>query len=238
MGLPAQYALTQTVNPATSTGAITATVANTRVGSLILVFVGMSALIENVSTITDNAGNTYLQAYASAGGTGGDTELWYSLNSKPTTSIIVNFSSNVLTKSVFIREYSGISQTTSALDRTITSNGSGTAVTTGASSTTQDTNELVVCNSVCKGTTPTLSVGGGFGNFVSQDVIVGVSLHAIEDLTASGLAPQTGIMTAGGTLPVWDIGLATFIIAGGKFYKASNPLRPAIFKPGQSAYGR
>jgi hypothetical protein len=80
-------------------------------------------------------------------------------------------------------------------------------------------------------------VGAGFGNYTSQ-AVTAASLHAIEDLTASSLAAQTGTMTAGGTLPVWDVGIATFIIAGGKFYKKINVLRPAPFKPGQSAYGK
>lgn len=208
--------LVQTVNPATSTGTITATPATTLQGSLILVFIGTSALTDNVSTVTDNGGNTYTNAYAVASGTGGDTECWYSRNSNPTTSVVVTFSATVTTKSVFVREYSGMSPATTCLDRTISTNGSGTAVSTGASSATQDATELVVCSCSCLGTNPTNSAGAGFGNYTSQALLAGASLHSIEDLTASTIGTQTGLMTAGGTLPVWDVGLATFVISRGR----------------------
>lgn len=208
--------LVQTINPATSTGTITATLAATLLGSLILVFIGTSALTDTVSTVTDNAGNTYIKAYGVASGTGGDTECWYSINSNPTTSVVVTFSASVTTKSVFVREYSGMSKTSTCFDRTVSTNGSGTAVSTGASSTTRDAKELVVCSCSCLGTNPTNSVGAGFGNYASQALLAGASLHSIEDLTVSTVGTQTGLMTAGGTLPVWDVGLATFVIAPGR----------------------
>lgn len=208
--------LVQTINPAVSTGTITATLAQTLQGSLILVFCGGSALTETVSTVTDNAGNTYTQAYGQATGTGGDTECWYSRNSNPTTSVVVTFTGSVLTKSIFVREYSGMSPAATCFDRTVGASGSGTAVSTGASGATRDATELVVCNSACLGTSPTLAAGAGFGNFVSQDIIAGASLHGVEDLTTTTIGTQTGLMTAGGTLPVWDVALGTFIISRGR----------------------
>lgn len=208
--------LLQTVNPATSTGTITATPAITRQGSLILVFIGTSALTDTVSTVTDNAGNTYAKAYGVASGTGGNTELWHAINSNPTTSVVVTFSASVTTKSVFVREYSGMSVNSTCFDRSVSTSGSGTSVTTGASSATQNAAELVVCSCSCLGTNPTNSVGAGFGNYASQALLAGASLHSIEDLTASTIAAQTGLMTAGGTLPVWDVGLATYVIAPGR----------------------
>ena len=209
-------ALVQTVNPAVSTDTITATPTLTLGGSLLLVFIGTSALTDTVSTVTDNGGNTYIQAYGVAGGTGGDTECWYAINSNPTTSIVVTFSATVTTKSVFVREYNGMSKTTSCFDRAITASGSGTAVSTGASSATQEATELVVCSCSCLGTSPTNSVGAGFGNYVSQAILAGASLHSIEDMSTTVLGVQTGLMTAGGTLPVWCTGLATFVISKGR----------------------
>lgn len=208
--------LVQTINPAVSTGTITATPATTLHGSLILVFIGTSALTDTVSTVTDNAGNTYTKAYGVASGTGGDTECWYSRNSNPTTSVVITFSGSVTTKSVFVREYSGMSLVSTVLDRTVSTNGSGTSVSTGASSVTQNATELVVCSCSCLGTNPTNSVGAGFGNYASQALLAGASLHSIEDLTVSTVGAQTGLMTAGGTLPVWDVGLATFVISPGR----------------------
>lgn len=204
--------LVQTVNPAVSTGTITATPTKTKQNSLILVFVGSSALTDTVSTVTDNAGNTYTKVYDAGGGTGGDTELWYSQRSSPTTSVVVTFSGAVTTKSVFVREYSGM-WVVGALDRSASTSGTGTAVSSGATSATQNAAELVVSNCSCLGTTPTLSVGAGFGNFTSQTVVSSASLHAIQDQVVSTLATQTGAMTAGGTLPKWDVGVATFVIA-------------------------
>lgn len=208
--------LVQTVNPAISTGTITATTTLTLGGSLLLVFIGTSALTDTVSTVTDNGGNVYTKAYGVSSGTGGDTECWYSINTNPTTSVIVTFSGAVTTKSVFVREYSGMSKTTTCFDRNVSTSGSGTSVSTGASSATQDATELVVCSCSCLGTNPTNSVGAGFGNYTSQTLLAGASLHSIEDLTTTVIGTQTGLMTAGGTLPVWDVGLATFVIAPGR----------------------
>lgn len=208
--------LVQTVNPATATGTITATLTATLQGSLLLVFIGTSALTDNVSTVTDNAGNTYAQAYGVASGSGGDTECWYARNTSSTTSVVVTFSAAVTTKSVFVREYSGMSPAATCFDRSVSASGSGTAVSTGASSAIRETTELVVCSCSCLGTNPTNSAGAGFGNYTSQALLAGASLHSIEDLTATSIATQTGLMTAGGTLPVWDVGLATFVIAPGR----------------------
>lgn len=204
--------LVQTVNPATSTGTITATPTRTAQGSLLLVFVGTSALTDTVLTVTDNGLNTYTKAYGVASGTGGNTECWYSINSNPTTSVVVTFSAAVTTKSVFVREYSGMSNSVSCFDKVVSTSGSGTAVSTGASGATNDAVELVVCSCSCLGTTPTNSVGAGFGNYASQALLAGASLHSIEDLQTAAIGTQTGLMTAGGTLPVWDVGLATFVI--------------------------
>src|SRR4051812_13065270 len=98
MATPAQYALIQTVNPSTSTGTITASITNTQVGNLILVFTGMSALTETVSGVTDNGGNTYTQAYTQNGGTGGRVDCWYARNTKPTNSVVITFSGAISTK--------------------------------------------------------------------------------------------------------------------------------------------
>lgn len=203
--------LVQTINPAVSTGSITATPTKTLQNSLIIVFIGSSALIDTVSTVTDNGNNTYAKAYSIATGTGGNTECWYSLRSSSTTSVGVTFSASTTTKSVFVREYSGMAQT-AVLDQIKTASGSGTAITTGASPTTINATELVVCSCSLLGTSPTDSVGAGYGNYTSQVVLASASLHAIEDKTVSTIGAQTGLMTAGGTLPVWDVGLATFII--------------------------
>lgn len=204
--------LVQTVNPATSTGSITAAPVLTLPGSLILVFVGTSALTDTVSTVTDNAVNTYTKAYGVASGTGGNTECWYAINSQSTTSVVVTFSASVTTKSVFVREYSGMDASATCFDTQVSASGSGTAVSTGASNAIKNAVELAVCSCSCLGTNPTNSVGAGFGNYTSQALLAGASLHSIEDLTTTVIGTQTGLMTAGGTLPVWDVGLATFVV--------------------------
>lgn len=214
MANPPSYQLIQTVNPAVSTGTITASPANTKVGSLICVFVGSSALTDTVSTVTDNAGNSYIQQYQVAAGSGGNTELWTSANAKPTTSITVTFSASVSTKSVFVREYGAMyQQNVPVLDTTGATSGSGTSVTVSTNNNTRADDELVVCNCSCLGTNPTLSAGAGYGNFLTQTLIAGLSLHGIEDKTQTTAGAQTGTMTAGGTSPVWDVGVAAFFIA-------------------------
>lgn len=204
--------LVQTSNPATSTGTITATPTLTLAGSLILVFTGASGLTDTVSTVTDNANNVYAQAYDATGGTGGDTECWYAQNTAPTSSIVVTFSGATSTKSVIVREYSGMGRVL-VFDQKTTASGSGTSVSTGATAATTTAAELVVSSCSCLGTTPSLSVGAGYGNFTSQTILSNASLHAVEDKIVSVTGTQTGTMTAGGTLPVWDTGIATFVIA-------------------------
>lgn len=105
-----------------------------------------------------------------------------------------------------------MSPSVTCFDKTAGTSGSGTSVSSGATSTTSEAVELVVCNSACLGTNPTLAAGAGFGNFVSQTIVAAASIHGVEDLTTSVIGAQTGIMTAGGTLPVWDVGVATFVV--------------------------
>lgn len=217
MAPSSKFALVQTVTPTVGTGPITALPTSTLLGSLILCFVGASALTDTVSTVTDNAGNSYVKAYGVATGSGGDTELWYARNASSTSSIAVTFSAAVATKSVIVREYSGMDPGAVVLDRTATASGSGTSVTTGATSATQNANELVVCScSLLAAASVSLAAGAGFGNFAQQTIVAGTATHGVEDLTVSTIGTQTGLQTASGTTPVWDVGVATFIQASGR----------------------
>ena len=228
MSNPVSYALLQTVNPATVTAnSQVASLTATKFNSLILAFIGTNAIAETVSSVTDNAGNTYLNAYAHAASR--RCELWYAIATSPTTSVTANYSGSSNTKSLFVREYGGISTVkNTAFDQQVSTSGSGTAVSTGASSATRDANELVVCSCTTSALAPTMTVGAGFGNLVTQ-TFASTSIHGTEDLTASTIGAQTGLMTvASGS---WDAGLATFIIVAGHF--APYPgIRPHSFSPG------
>lgn len=223
-------AIVQTVIPATTTGSsLTFSPMLTQTNSLLILSIAITPIADALSSITDNAGNTYSIAASNGGGTV-DLEMRFCAASNPTSSITVNFSGAIDTKSVIFREYSGVLANKSGVVWSgQTASGTGTAVTT-TSSVTSDSPCLAICQASCAGTTPTLAVGSGYGNFTSQTLVSGVSLQALEDQV---IAPNTtifGTMTAGGTLPVWNVSFETFVLGAPNNF--AKHLRPHPFSPG------
>ncbi len=100
------------------------------------VVVAASTVGPAISSVTDTQGNTYVQAIA----TGGNA-IWYATTIKGGADIITaNFAASSVFSLIYIHEYSGLA--TSPLDQTSSKTGTGTAVTSGAKTTTQ-ANELI-----------------------------------------------------------------------------------------------
>ena len=114
-------------------------------GDLILAFSKWDNLV-TVTGITDNAGNTYtpIGTFTNVG-TNDRIEAWYTLN--PTgapTSVTVTYSGKTASTSLLdIVEFSGLA-TSAPVDQTAVNTGTGTALSTGATPTTTDSNDTIV----------------------------------------------------------------------------------------------
>lgn len=223
--------LCQTVNPAVSTGAITATLTTTLLHSLILVFVGMSGRTDTGNAPTDNAGNVYLLAYRVNGGSGGCTELWYARNTQPATVVAITFSGATDTKSVFVREFSGMSQQTSILDTTGTATGTASGTNTIAVGWSPNSRAptINVASATLVVASPSISVGSFWAGFASQAITAG-SVHAIEWNASTVPGAGAGLMTA--PSGSWDMGIAAFQYRQPGGTPNPSTIRPHSLSPG------
>ncbi len=129
-------------------------------GNLIIAFVRMSTASQTV-TVSDTAGNTYADAVAQAQTTDGhQIHIFYAKNIRSgANTVTASYSATNNHPWLAIYEYRGLS-TTNPLDQTAKGQGSGTAVSTGATPTTSSANELVFA-------------GAGFVNNYSGTVTAG-----------------------------------------------------------------
>lgn len=231
------WAILQTVKPAvSSTTSITATLANTVLRSLIIVFIGGSGLTDTVSTITDNAGNVYTQACGTHAGSGGNSEIWYARNTQPTTSVIVTFSGSTNTKSVIVREYSGMSLSASVLDGTgvnsaTATSGSNTGCVAAITGPTK-TSTMFVATCSLVGASASLSVGLFDGDFDQITNASPVFAHGIEDLTPVGAGTASGTMFfTPANNSAYDMCMAAFEFRQGQAGTTVN-IRPHSMNPG------
>lgn len=121
-------------NAATGTSLAT-TIAATTAGNLLVAQIAVGSNVASVSSVTDNASNTWVKAVSSVNsGSSLDSEIWYTQNAASTTSITVNLSSSRRI-AVNISEFAGMA-TSSALDVTAGNTGAGTTFTSPTLSTT------------------------------------------------------------------------------------------------------
>ena len=121
---------------------------NTTAGNAIVVAASTGGAA--ISSVTDTQGNTFTQAVAN-----GSDAIFYATNIKGgTDTVTASFATSTGFSLIYIHEYAGLA-VSSALDQVSTQSGTGTAVTSGAKTTTQ-VNELIfgyasVDNSVSAG---------------------------------------------------------------------------------------
>lgn len=192
---------------------------NTTTGNTIIVAVAPAVAANNVTSITDSQGNTYVHDVRNTAGAGShpQIEIWHAENitGGTTPTITVNWTNS--TNCAWIaREYSGLA-TSSTLDKTAGSSGTNNAPSSGATATTSQNDELVIGAVSYPTTTVTMTAGSGYAN-ASQKGSTGAgtsSLVAVEDKTVAATGAQTATFSSSETGNNWNCVVATFKVAGG-----------------------
>ncbi len=176
-------------------------------GNLIVAFVRMSTTAQTVQ-VTDSLGNVYTEAVSQAQTTDGhQIHLFYARNvAGGANTVAASFSGTNNHPWMSVFEYRGLS-TTAPLDRVNKSQGSGTAVTTGATPTTSAANELIFVGAgFANDYAGTVSPGAGY-SLQQQDS--GTSRAVSESELVSSKSSYTGkfSLNAGTN---WSAVIATF----------------------------
>src|SRR5215472_12313410 len=177
------------ISSASTTGVSASFASNTMMGNAIVVAASTGG--PAITLVVDTQGNSFVQAAAS----GGDA-LWYATNIKGgTDTITANFAASTGFSLIYIHEYAGLAS--SALDQVSTQTGTGTAVTSGAKTTTQ-ANELVfgyasVGNRVSGGGTG-FTVRQTAGGNMSEDMIVSTTGTYAATFTQNISSKWTGFL--------------------------------------------
>jgi len=187
-------------------------------GNLILAFVRMSTSSQTV-TLTDSAGNTYVQAVAQVQNSdGSQVHLFYAKNilSASANTVTATFSSTNNHPWLAIYEFKGLS-TTNPLDQAASTQGSGSTPNSGATPTTTSGNELVFgAMGLASTYSNTQTTGSGF-TMLENDI--GTSPAANEFMLVSSTGSYTASFTLVGS-PNWAALVATFA--------AGAPIAPAV----------
>ena len=162
---------------------------NTTVGNTIVVAVAAAG--PAISSVADTQGNTYAQAVAS-----GSNAIWYASSIKGgADTVTANFASSTGFSIIYIHEYAGLAA--SPLDQVSSQTGTGTAVTSGAKTTTQ-ASELIfgyasVDHCVLSGSTG-FTVRQTAGCNMSEDTIVSAIGSYSATFTQNHSGGWTGIL--------------------------------------------
>jgi hypothetical protein len=173
-------------------------------GNLIVVHLDWDKQTVDVSTVTDNKGNTYKKIIGSTNWNGSsyDAELWYAYNitgGNITVTAKLTANTNSFFQ-IYISEYGGIISAGDPLDQSSVATGNSSAVSSGAKTTTYN-HELIY--GVAIGASGTLSTGAGFTNRSTANS------NIVEDKTGNAVGSYSANFTsAGGN---WIAQMATFI---------------------------
>ena len=176
-------------------------------GNLIVVSVRMSSTSQTV-TITDSAGNSYVDAVSQAQTSDGhQVHILYAKNIKAgANTVTATFSATNNHPWLAIYEYSGLS-TANPLDRTAHAQGSSASPNSGASAITTTANELVFAAAgFVNNYAGTATVGSGY-TLQQQDT--GTSRAATETTIVTSTGTYAGTFTLS-TSTNWSAVLATF----------------------------
>jgi FtsP/CotA-like multicopper oxidase with cupredoxin domain len=173
-------------------------------GDLNIVAVGWRTTSATVTSVTDDAGNTYTLAIGPTTGTGLRQSIYYAHNitgggpaSRPT--VTVTFSAAVTLPDVRILEYSGVS----TLDRTAGASGTAATANSGAATTTA-ANELIF-GADCVSTTTT-GAGSGF----TSRIITAPDSDIAEDTVTSAIGSRSATASVSAGTRNWVMQMATF----------------------------
>jgi hypothetical protein len=196
---------------------ISATFASSNTAGNLLVVTGTAATPNSTLTISDTAGNTYVQAMGPVNDPNQsvNAHIWYVPNCKggPNTVKITPAAAAAL--EIHISEYSGVS-TTAPLDQTSFATGNGTASSSG-SKTTIGNGELIFGYEFIAPTTSTVGTGFTGVSFVNGD------WDEYEIQASAGNVAATFTQPSG----VWLAMMATFLPVGGFQASISGTISPA-----------
>ena len=193
-------------------------------GDLNVVAVGWNNSTSAVNSITDSKGNTYQVAVGPTVIAGNGTQvLYYAQNIAAATAgantVTVTFNTTVPNPDVRILEYSGLS-TTAALDVAVGASGTGTAVSSGATTTTNANDLLVGANYIGTGFA---GVGAGY----TERMLTNPDEDLVEDkvVTATGSYSATSTQAPSSW---WVMQMAAFRSASGGSFSSITPRHAAV----------
>src|ERR1700722_15112699 len=180
-------------------------------GHLNVIVVGWNDSTSGVNSITDSSHNMYLVAAGPTTSPGAGTQvIYYAQNiaaaAAGANTVTVTFNTTVKFPDVRIVEYSGIS-TSGALDVSVGANGSGTSLSSGAT-TTSNANDLLVGADYIGATSRTVGSGYTQRLYTSPD----------SDLVEDRVVAATGSYSASSTQSPsswWVMQMAAFRAASG-----------------------
>ena len=205
--------LTQTVG-ATETAAATSLSATfpvaTTAGHLLVLSASVyTGATNNITSVTDSGGNTWVRIRASAvSGHYSDGEMWYSANAMPVTTVTIQLGSAVVA-AIAVQEFSGIA-TTNALD--VSTGIAGTSTTPASGSVTPTaSNDLAVGFIAGHGNVETINVTApGFTALpqqISSATTIATERTGYQVLSSSSPQTFTGSIA---TAMYWASGIACF----------------------------
>lgn len=198
------------------TGNMTAALATTKPGSLLIAGITIAPATTDVTSTLSDGTNTFIKIGAgqrmnTASGLG-FVVLYYVLDITGLTTPTVTWShTGTQSACMVVAEYSGIANI-GALDQPKYGTGTGTALSTGASATTTNPNELVVAYGGTDFGSNAYTVGAGYANL--KQAGNANADGAMEDKHITTTGAQTATLTASAS--DWAMGLATFVEATGK----------------------
>lgn len=185
-------------------------------------------------TIADSRPNTWQALAVTINNAGVQTTIFYAMScAAGANTVTASFGATSCAASIAIMEWSGVF-TTSALDKTATGTGFGTAATTGSTGTTSQADELLVLGT-CREATVTPFTFAAAGSFTEAEDTGGLCPRPVQ--LAYQVVAATGAYAGAATLQGgsenWSQALATFKLGTPLNHAIKNPtIRPAMFKPG------
>jgi hypothetical protein len=217
-------------NPA-SGNPISATYASAQsAGDLNVVIVGWNDSTSTVTSITDTSGNSYVAAVGPVSISGTATQrIYYAANIKAAAAgantVTVTYSASVVWPDVRIIEYSGIS-TSSPFDVGVSASGTGTAINSGAVTTT-NANDLLVASDYVANVTSAADP-----TYVQRFLSAGGETVEDKTVTATGAYSAAATQNASGW---WLMQLAAFRAATSNPVPVISTISPVSVSAGSSA---
>lgn len=163
-----------------------------------------------LSGVTDNKGNTYslIGPYASSTD---NVYIAYVANASVGTGTIITATSGAAGFYAMCPAcYSGLA-TVTPFDKEAHAGGNSSSLSSGATATTTQANELVLCTgTLSSGSDLGFGASGSFTMRSSENLASSGGVCFLEDLIVSATGAQTGVATSGGNTGPWTCLVATF----------------------------